>query len=300
MEASYHYTCPLCSQNCSVERSLTGQNVVCPHCSQEFFATVPDENTEVIAPEKLPFFKSGRKKLLQQQLQELVADGEMSEQDERALNKAAILLGLKESDLNELTKEAFFKEFNLIQRRIEKAFQLSDQDLEEIETLKRKYGIKRLTLEGTADMFRRIYLIETKGEMPSEINSGLMLDTNEVVYYGVGSTWQQSRVRSNGYVGSSVSIASGIRGVRFRFGHYTPMRSEELTPLAAGTLWVTSKRLLFQGDRRNTKVEHKKVVDTEIFLDALKIEKATGKPDYFLMSPEKARYITALIGALKA
>ena len=77
------------------------------------------------------------------------------------------------------------------------------------------------------------------------------------------------------------------------------MRSEELTPLADGTLWVTSKRLLFQGDRRNTKVEHKKVVDTEIFLDALKIEKATGKPDYFSMSPEKARYITALIGALK-
>jgi len=179
MDTNYHYTCPHCSQECSVEQSLTGQNVVCPHCSQEFFAAAPDE-TQVIAPEKLPFFKSGRKKLLQEKLQALVADGEMSEQDEHELNKAAILFGLKESDLSDLTKEAFFKEFNPIQRRIEKAFQLSDDDLEEIEGLKKKYGISKFTMEGTADLFRRIYLLEAKGELPREIDSGLMLENNRL------------------------------------------------------------------------------------------------------------------------
>jgi hypothetical protein len=66
------------------------------------------------------------------------------------------------------------------------------------------------------------------------------------------------------------------------------MRSEEITPLATGTLWVTSHRLFFQGDTRNT-----------IYSDSLRIEKATGKPDYFSMDAAQAKYITAFIGVFK-
>ena len=88
-------------------------------------------------------------------------------------------------------------------------------------------------------------------------------------------------------------------GVRFRFGQYSPVRSEEITPLASGTLWVTSKRLIFHGDSRNTKIEHKKIIDAHIYADSLKVEKATGKPDYFSMNAGQARYVTALIGVFK-
>jgi len=279
--------------------SLTGQNLLCPHCAQEFFATLPDTNSQIILPEKLPFFKFGRKKILTEKLQELIADGELSEQDDQTLQKTASLLGLDQSDLDELTKKSFLNEFNSIQKRIEKAWQLSDEDLDEIEVLKRKYGVKHFTMEGNGIVFRQIYLLEAKGELPNPIDADLLLDSKEPAYYGVGSTWQQTRVRNHGYSGTSISVPTGIKGVRFRFGQYNPIKTEELTPLASGTLWVTAKRLIFQGDRRNTKVDHKKILDTEIFLDALRVEKSTGKPDYFSMKAVQARYITALIGALK-
>jgi hypothetical protein len=115
----------------------------------------------------------------------------------------------------------------------------------------------------------------------------------------VSTTWHHTRVKTHGYAGSSVSIPTGIRGVRFRFGGYTPVRSEEMTPLASGELYVTSKRLLFNGDRRNTSMTLGKIVDCSVYTDAVRIEKSTGKPDLFSMGLGQARYITALIGALK-
>jgi hypothetical protein len=46
--------------------------------------------------------------------------------------------------------------------------------------------------------------------------------------------------------------------VRFCFGGYTPIKSEEMTPLSGGLLYVTSKRLLFNGESRNTTITLKK------------------------------------------
>jgi len=64
-------------------------------------------------------------------------------------------------------------------------------------------------------------------------------------------------------------------------------------------LWVTSKRLVFLGGSRNTNIEHKKIIQTYIHSDSLRVDKATAKPDYFSMSAPQARYITALIGLCK-
>jgi hypothetical protein len=90
-----------------------------------------------------------------------------------------------------------------------------------------------------------------------------------------------------------------LRGVHFRFGGYTPIKSEEMTPLSGGLLYVTSKRLLFNGQSRNTTITLKKIVDGHVYTDSLKIEKSTGKPDLFAMSSFEARYILGLVGKLK-
>jgi hypothetical protein len=105
-------------------------------------------------------------------MQQLIADGEMSKDDEDVLTRTAILLGLQKSDLDEISKEKFFKEFLPIQRRIEKAWVLTDQDLEEIEALKQKYGVKKLTMEGNADLFRQIYLVEVRRQLPPPVMAG--------------------------------------------------------------------------------------------------------------------------------
>ena len=87
--------------------------------------------------------------------------------------------------------------------------------------------------------------------------------------------------------------------MRFRFGGYTPVRAEQMTPLAAGTLFVTSNRLLFSDDSRNTTIGLKKIVDGHAFSDCVKIEKSTGKPDLFSMNAAQARFVLSLVDVLK-
>ncbi len=126
-----------------------------------------------------------------------------------------------------------------------------------------------------------------------------MLAAKESCYYSVSTTWHQLRVARRGYAGTSVSVPSGVKGVRFRLGSYTPIGSEQITPLASGFLYVTSKRLLFSGETRNTTVNLNKIVECHIHSDALTIEKSTGKADIFSMRVASARYIQVLVNVLK-
>jgi hypothetical protein len=309
METEYTYTCPSCSQECSVPQSLTGQDLTCPNCKGEFFATPPEPVSQsamefpasvFIPPAKLPFLKSGRLKLLEQRLAELlvISSGVMTKDAKNELSKNAIALGLDAETGSKLLEEHFMRDFSSIKQRMEKSFLMTDEDVSEIEKLKTKYDI-RLTLEGTADLFRQIYLLESTGQLPSPLQTDLMLDGNESAFYSIPTVWHQARVQSHGYSGSSVSVPTGIKGVRFNFGGYTPIKSEEITALSSGTLYVTSKRLLFNGDSRNTTITLKKLIDGHIYSDCLKVEKSSGKPDYFTMQPPEARYILALVGVLK-
>ncbi|HWX22409.1 MAG TPA: hypothetical protein VN578_21115 [Candidatus Binatia bacterium] len=309
MELEYNYTCPNCSNDCVVAASLAGQNVTCPNCSNEFFATPPENPLAIevnnglppfTIPAKLPFFKSHRRPFLESRLQEMMAfgGGSISKIAEDELNKNAIVLGFDSREGSKLIGEHFMREFEPIKKRMEDTLLMTDDDLAAIDQLKKKYNAT-LTLEGNAQIFREIYVIESTGKLPPPIVTSLMLGEKETAYYAVITTWHQTRVHTHGYSGSSVSIPTGIKGVSFGFGQYTPIKTEDLTPLSVGTLYVTSARLLFEGETRNTSITFKRIVDCHIYADALRVEKGTGKPDYFPMTPPQARYIVALIGALK-
>ena len=310
METEYTYTCPNCSGECTVLESAAGQNVSCPHCSVEFFATsleleaapavVQDTQQAFALPAKLPFFKSGRRKILEQRLEQLMAasEGTLDQAAEDELNKDAIAIGLDAKEGSKLIGEHFMREFDPIKRRMESSFVMTDEDVAEIKQLEKKYNA-RLTLEGNAELFRAIYLLETARKLPQPINTGLLLEPDEVTYYSIGTTWHQTRVHTHGYSGISLSVPTGIRGLRFRFGGYTPNKTEDITPLSGGTLFVTSKRLLFNGELRNTTISLNRIVDGHVYSDSVRIEKNTGKPDFFSMDAGQARYILSLIGALK-
>ena len=86
------YTCPNCEASCSVALDLAGLNVVCPSCAQEFTATPPDSSANFQLPDAIPFFKSGKLEILKNHLNKLTSDGELSESDEIALTRAALIL----------------------------------------------------------------------------------------------------------------------------------------------------------------------------------------------------------------
>jgi len=237
------------------------------------------------------------KEFLDAKVSELIAHGPIDDAIEAKLAGFALALGLKKSDATDILAQRFTKEFEPIKQHMESSFVLTDSDLDEIETLKKKYNAN-LMLSGTAPLFRAIYLLEAKHELPPPISVDIFLEANETCYYTVPTTWHQARVQTRGYSGTSISLPTGVRGVRFRLGGYTPVRAEQITALSAGTLFVTSKRLLFTGDARSTTIGLKKIVDGHVYSDCVKIEKNTGKPDFFSMNAPQARFILSLVGVL--
>jgi DNA-directed RNA polymerase subunit RPC12/RpoP len=301
-EVEYNYVCPSCSKECSVPESLTGQNLICPTCSHEFFASPPEtqatpqENFSL--PEKLPFFKHGRKKILEKRVLELAANGGISEDGKSELKELAHKLELSDSDLEKIQESKFLEEFAPLKKQIEDAWHVTDENLADIRGLQKKYNID-LTLGGDIKVMHSIYLLEAKGQLPEPMAVDAMLGAEEPAYFAVATTWHQMRVTNRGYSGVSVSMPTGIKGVRFRVGNYSPMKTEDLKPLSDGSLFVTSKRLLFKGQIRSTTINLKKIIDCEVFRDGIKIEKETGKPDFFRMQLREALFMRALIGALK-
>jgi hypothetical protein len=271
-----------------------------PTLPEESSASAEHVRQEWALPARLPFLRSGRLKILAQRFEQLMAanGAAMDDTAEAELKKTAMALGLQEADASQLITERFTVEFEPIKRRMESSFVMTDEDVAETERLKSKYNV-RLSLGGTAALCRAIFLLESKRRLPTPIPVDVMLDANEVCYCAITSRWHQSRVHTGGYSGASVSIPSGIKGVRFRFGGFTPVRSEQMTPLSSGTLFVTSKRLLFKGDSKSTTISLKKIVDGHVYSDGVRIDKSTGKPDLFSMDAPHARYVLSLIGALR-
>jgi hypothetical protein len=300
--ASLTYNCPSCGGAAAVAEEHVGGNVTCPHCSQEFFATPPVEAPEPVhapKPQKVPFFKSSRLNVLREKLDALTADGDYSAEDARELFYEATRLRLSAADLDKIRLQAVQKAVASVKQRAEQTWHLTDEDVARFEAVGRAFGTT-IQLDSNFHAFREIYRMEVKGELPPPLASApFMTEPGEVVYLQSAATWAQLRVQRKGYSGVSASVPTGIRGVRLRYGTISPISREELTPLASGTLYVTDVRLFFDGDRRNTATKLAKITDFTVYRDGLEVEKATGRSDVYYMDALRARFIEALVRALR-
>jgi len=294
------YHCPHCEVTCSVDPAHVGGNVVCPSCSGEFVATPPSETEPFRPPERLPFFKSGRIEILEQEMRRLIADGEMSPSDESALINAAVLLELDIRDLHKLMGGAFNRELEPIIQRISKTAHFSDEDEEACRVLQKKYGVDA-HFEGDAAAMRLIYRMEVKDQLPppSHLPAPIFLESGERLYRQIQTTWSQTRSRTVAYRGVSVSVPLGIRGVRYRFGSYQPIRAEELTPLDSGPIFLTNQHLIFQGSSRTQSTAIEDILDVTVYADSFRIDRKRGRSDFFLCPFMEARFAQAFIGVIR-
>jgi len=147
------YICPNCSQKCSVAEAFIGQNVACPFCANEFLAASPEvdsggaepphltvgQRPDLTIPEKLPLFKSGRQKLFQQKCGAMLVREGIDAAAAAELVRFATAIGLDAGEagktISDLQSKGFLEEFNPIKARVEKAYMVTDDDLEEIEHL---------------------------------------------------------------------------------------------------------------------------------------------------------------------
>jgi hypothetical protein len=109
------------------------------------------------------------------------------------------------------------------------------------------------------------------------ISSDINLSKEEQCYFQCNSKWRQSKITKEtfGFVGGSISGFFG--GIPLTYDR------DEIVEMSDGSLYVTNKKILFIGGMKSTNITIGRIAKIEMFSDALKVNKTSGKPDIFML-----------------
>lgn len=127
-------------------------------------------------------------------------------------------------------------------------------------------------------------------ELP-EVDCPLSLQKSEVCYWAGEASWYEFRsvTKRINYRGLTASIPIA-KGLRYRVGSITPNveRSSELTPIDHGQLYITNKRILFDGGEKNTTLTWGGLTQVQLFDGGVILEKGTGKSPHLMLRERAA------------
>jgi len=131
----------------------------------------------------------------------------------------------------------------------------------------------------------------------AKIDVPVNLQRGEECYWVGEASWYELRAKTRSVNYSAVTASIPIaKGIRFRVGSISPSveRESQLTPIDNGTLYVTNKRVLFDGAEKNTTIQHKDLIGLKVLQGGIILEKGTGRSPH-LMLREDAESAAALI-----
>lgn len=130
----------------------------------------------------------------------------------------------------------------------------------------------------------RSLAIIAEGNIP-HIETSVRLKKGEIAHYEGAVSWKHLKTRKKRVAGSRGQSVRIAKGVSFKVGA-TRGRTEEWQEFQLvdkGRVVVTSKRLLFIGRQKNLTVSLSRILDIELFTDAVKIHRGTVNPTFFFM-----------------
>jgi len=91
-----------------------------------------------------------------------------------------------------------------------------------------------------------------------------------------------------------------MKGVRWRVGSFAPTRvtRDELALIDAGTLYITNKRVIFQGGKKNSAIRLVALIAFQPYSDGLVLEKASGRSPHLILDGDAEAAAAVLSGAL--
>lgn len=135
--------------------------------------------------------------------------------------------------------------------------------------------------------FRLLGQIED-GDLPS-VDVPILLQRGEVCHFsGEAARHEIKTVTKRINYGGPTGSIKIMKGVRWRVGSIAVQRvtTDVMTQLDTGTLYVTSKRVFFDGTKKNISIPFGKITKFTVFKDGLQIEKEAGKDLYFVSTSD--------------
>lgn len=252
-------------------------------------------------------FSSG--KLKKEQIEKLresiwaaVADGEITDQEFEYINSFYTDSELSPENFQKLRSEIFVQ---VVQQAI------ADKRVGEEELQVLNHLIKRLEISPEVEAWAQEHVqyyslfaqIES-GQPLQEIQPvGLILQKNEIGYLCLPADWLEERVISRNYVGGNRGVNVRImKGISYRVGQQRGQIQSQMgmVVVSEGYFIITNKRLVFSGNRKSVSTTFEKLLDLQVFSDALNFSTSTRqKPVIIKLSKsEEAELCGVLISRL--
>ncbi len=208
-----------------------------------------------------PFSK---KQVFKKEMVMALEDGVLTEQEAADLEKTAEALGIKDAYIEKLRHKDFEGRIKPIIERIETARRFSPDDERELSAIAEKLQINE-EFGGELKVFRDLWEYDNNGAFALRvINAPILLKGDEECYFQAPAVWAQ-------------------------------LKRGEQTPMSEGSLYVTNKKIVFDGSQQSANITMGRVVQTVLYKNGIEIRKSSGKPDFFEMAEAHAEYVSALV-----
>lgn len=234
-------------------------------------------------------------------IKEYLADEIISSSEKMALDDLRNKLRLSTEKANEIYKKAVKEIMDSYTKHVFRSERFSPQDEENMYDAANRLGLK---LSFPPDIQRKLTKYRENWELDNGrlpiIQSDIRLQDGEILHFKTQIRWMEERTYTKRVNYSGFTYNTKIVGnLRWKAGTITPHRIQttELTEIDTGILYITNKRIIFNGKHENKNILNKKIINFQPYTDGILIEKDTGKSPFlaFNSNIEKAATILANI-----
>lgn len=178
---------------------------------------------------------------------------------------------------------------------------LSLEEEKELNAIAKNLSIEIVPSEETKTLLERyrLYWLIENGDLP-KVEVDIILQRKEHCCFTCPVEWYEQRriTKRINYGGPTFRIRIA-KGVYLRGGSVSIQRISEdvLTYIDSGYIYLTNKRLICKGDRKNATIALSKIIDFEPYNNGVEIHKPTGKSP-FLKFDRGVDVFTMMLGRL--
>jgi hypothetical protein len=230
-----------------------------------------------------------------------ISAGSLNKSKEEFLQKIQENLCLPDSIVNKISEESRNQFISLQLGQIIEDGKVSPDEWEELNAIAKNLNIEvNLDDASKAQLEKmKLYWLIENGDLPEQ-QVDINLQKTEQCYYSTTIDWLETRTVTQrvNYGGPTFRIKI-MKGVYYRAGSVKVQRitSDQLQVIDNGTLYVTNKRLIFIGGRKNSNIQLGKVLSVNPYSDGVGIEKDSGKSPIFRVS-DNADILAMTIGRM--
>lgn len=207
-------------------------------------------------------------------LQQVVADGNVSDHELQQLSNYTMEFGIEHSETAIIVDEVFVN--CVTQTMADRRVTAAEEKV--IEHLANRLGVSPVTYQAAKSnmgYYALLHQLETSPfeQIPATWSSSVFLQHGEIDYFSVPATLLEERVVSRQMVGGSHGVSIRImRGVSYRVGQSrgTMQSTTGIIPISGGEFTITSQRLVFSGDRKSVNAPFPKLQNLEMYSDGLR------------------------------